>query len=72
MFMNYWAGLNSDADQEAIRRGANALIDTATGSQMGAHTSLRIEGGRSSHDDHVDADDSNPRRTGGEMEDASP
>jgi hypothetical protein len=30
--MKYWAGLNTDADQEAIRRGADALINMATGS----------------------------------------
>jgi hypothetical protein len=71
MFMNYWAGLNIDADQKAIHRGADALINMATGTQMGMHTSLRIEGGRSSQADQDDAGDSNPRRVGGETDDAS-
>jgi hypothetical protein len=71
VFMKYWAGLNSDTDQDAIRRGANALIDMATGTQMGVLNSLMIEGGRSSHDNQDGADDSNPGRAGGETDDAS-
>jgi hypothetical protein len=43
----------------------------ATGTQMGARTSLRINGGRSSHADQDGAGDSNPRRADGEMDDAS-
>jgi hypothetical protein len=31
VFMKYWAGLNSSADQEVIRMGADNLIATATG-----------------------------------------
>jgi hypothetical protein len=69
--MNYWAGLNTDTDQEAIRRGADALINMATGTQMGARTSLRIEGGRSSRSDQDDARDSSPGRARGGMDDAS-
>jgi hypothetical protein len=31
----YWVGLNSSTDQEAIRRGANALINVALESHAG-------------------------------------
>jgi hypothetical protein len=33
VFMNYWAGLNSDADQDNIRRGAGNLINAAQSMQ---------------------------------------
>jgi hypothetical protein len=62
VFMKYWAWLNTDADQEAIRRGADALINMATGSQMGARSSLRIEGVRSTRSDQDEDGETRPRR----------
>jgi hypothetical protein len=32
--MNYWAGLNSSVDQEAIGRGANTMLNIVTASQV--------------------------------------
>jgi hypothetical protein len=70
VFMKYWAGLNTDADQEAIRRGADALINMATGSQMGVRTSLRIEGVRSTRSNQDDDGDTRPGRARGDADDA--
>jgi hypothetical protein len=46
VFMNYWAGLNSVADQENIRRGAGNLINVAQSMQNeGRGSNLTIEPG---------------------------
>jgi hypothetical protein len=42
VFMNYWAGLNSSTDQEAIRRGANVLINVAVASRAASSCAPRI------------------------------
>jgi hypothetical protein len=62
VFMKYWAGLNPGADQEAIHRGADALINVATGSHMGARSSLRIEGVRSPRSGQDEGGDARPGR----------
>jgi hypothetical protein len=47
--MKYWAGLNSYADQEMIRRGADNLLAIAAGARSPRRgEALRIEGGRNS------------------------
>jgi hypothetical protein len=60
MFMKYWAGLNSSADQEMIRRGADNLLAIAAGVRSPRRgDALRIEGARSSQADHEEANDGN-------------
>jgi hypothetical protein len=46
VYMKYWAGLNSSAYQELIRRGADELINTGMSAHVATHTALRIEGVR--------------------------
>jgi hypothetical protein len=70
VFTKYWAGLNTDADQEAIRQGADALINMPTGSQMGVHSSLRIEGVRSTPSDQDEDGDTRPGHARGDADDA--
>jgi hypothetical protein len=48
--MNYWAGHNSVADQDNIRRGAGNLINAAQSMQNeGRGSNLRIEPGAANH-----------------------
>jgi hypothetical protein len=68
--MKYWAGLNPSTDQEAIRWGADALINVATSSQTGAHSSLRIEGVRSPRTDQEEDEDVRPGRARRDANDA--
>jgi hypothetical protein len=68
--MKYWAGLNPSADQEAIRRGADVLINVATSSQMGARSSLRIEGVHSPRTDQDEDEDVKPGRARRDADDA--
>jgi hypothetical protein len=67
--MNYWAGLNPSADQDAIRCGADALINAVMSSQMGAHLSLRIEGARSTNCDQVEDEGERPGCAPGDTDD---
>jgi hypothetical protein len=67
--MKYWAGLNSLADQEMIRRGADNLLAIAAGARPpNRGEALRIDGGRNSQSDRGDdadgdvQDNSNIRR----------
>jgi hypothetical protein len=67
--MKYWAGLNSLADQEMIRRGADNLLAIAAGARPPTRGEvLRIDGGRNSQADRGDdadgdgQDNSNIRR----------
>jgi hypothetical protein len=57
--MKYCAGLNSSADQDLIRRGADNLLAIAAGARSPRHgDALRIKGARSSQADREgDADD---------------
>jgi hypothetical protein len=54
VFMSYWAGLNSSVDQEAIRRGANTLLNVATATRAASCAIPRIRGPR--HLNEVDED----------------
>jgi hypothetical protein len=69
VFMKYWAGLNSLADQEMIRRGADNLLAIAAGARPpNRGEALRIDGGGNSQTDRGDdadgdmQDNSNNRR----------
>jgi hypothetical protein len=67
--MKYWAGLNSLADQELIRRGADSLLAIAAGARSSrSGEALRIDGGRISQADRGDADGNvqNNSNNGGE------
>jgi hypothetical protein len=68
--MKYWAGLNSLAYQELIRRGADNLLAMAAGASSPRRGGvLRIDGGRVSQTDRGDdADDNvqNNSNNGGE------
>jgi hypothetical protein len=58
--MKYWAGLNSLADQELIRRGADSLLAIAAGARPSRSGEvLRIDGGRISQTDRGDDADGN-------------
>jgi hypothetical protein len=72
VFMNYWAGLNSVADQENIRRGAGNLINVAQSMQnKGRGSNLRIEPGAANQNSgNVDAGAAQDADAGDE-EDAS-
>jgi hypothetical protein len=72
VFMNYWAGLNSAADQENIRRGAGNLINVAQSMQNeGRRSNLRIEAGAANQNSgNVDAGAAQDADAGDE-EDAS-
>jgi hypothetical protein len=60
VFMKYWAGLNSLADQEMIRRGADNLLAIAAGARSPRSGDvLRIDGGRNSQADCGDDADGN-------------
>jgi hypothetical protein len=60
VFMKYWAGLNSFADQEMIRRGADNLLAIAAGARSPrSGEALRIDGGRNSQADRGDVADDN-------------
>jgi hypothetical protein len=69
--MNYWAGLNSSTDQEAIRRGANALINVPLESHAGTSDTPRIEGSRSSNAGQDSTARDGTRRSLEEVEDRS-
>jgi hypothetical protein len=72
VFMNYWAGLNSIADQDNIRRGAGNLINVAQSMQdNGRGSNLRIEPGAANHNSG-DGDAGADQDTGaGDEEDAA-
>jgi hypothetical protein len=57
VFMNYWAGLNSVADQENIRRGAGNLVNVAESMHNeGRRSNLRIEDGGANQSSNNAAD----------------
>jgi hypothetical protein len=57
VFMNYWAGLNSVADQENIRRGARNLVNVAESMHNeGRRSNLRIEDGGANQSSNNAAD----------------
>jgi hypothetical protein len=60
VFMKYWAGLNSYADQEMIRRGVDNLLAIAAGARSPRRgKALRIEGGRNAQADRGEDADGN-------------
>jgi hypothetical protein len=64
VFMKYWAGLNSSADQEMIRRGADNLLAIAVGARSPRRgDALHIEGARSSQADREGYVDGNAQDT---------
>jgi hypothetical protein len=72
VFMNYWAGLNSVADQENIRRGAGNLANVAQSMQNeGRRSNLRIEDGGANQSSNNAADGVVQDATAGDEEDAS-
>jgi hypothetical protein len=51
VFMKYWAGLNVQADGDALRHGADILQQTALSSvRSNTPARLRIEGNRQAND----------------------
>jgi hypothetical protein len=72
VFMNYWAGLNSVADQDNIRRGAGNLINVAQSMQNdGRGNNLRIEPGAVNHNSGNDDAGAAQDAGAGDEEDAA-
>jgi hypothetical protein len=65
--MNYWVGLNSAADQEIIRQGAENLANVARATQTPGRSSgiLRIEDGGAVQNPGADASGDDQDAAGG-------
>jgi hypothetical protein len=70
--MNYWAGLNSNTDQENIRRGAENPVNVAQSMQNeGRRGNLRIEDGGANQNSNNEATGVVQDAAAGDDEDAS-